>query len=73
MIETSHGTEHVQENPATTWVINHNKHRSVCIDVVVEFDGKMEKILPWRIQHSEDFNTTTVKFTTPMKGVARIV
>jgi hypothetical protein len=73
MIETSHGIEHVQESPATTWVINHNKGRGVCVDVIVSFGGKMEKILPWRIQHTEDLNTTTIKFTTPFKGIARIV
>lgn len=73
MIHVSQGIEHVQENPASNWVINHNFGRSVCIDVIVKFDGKNEKILPWRIVHSEDMNTVTVKFTAPFKGVARIV
>ena len=73
MIHVAQGVSFKQDNPATTWVINHNKGRVVTVDVIVEYEGQMEKILPWRILHSEDRNTVTVKFTAPFKGEARLV
>lgn len=73
MIHVAQGITFKQDNPATTWVIPHNKGRAVAIDVIVEYEGQMEKILPYRIQHSADLNTVTVKFTAPFKGEARLV
>tara|TARA_Y100001963_G_scaffold158070_2_gene256372 strand:+ start:195 stop:416 length:222 start_codon:yes stop_codon:yes gene_type:complete len=73
MIGLAQGLTFEFENASTTWVIDHNLGRAVCVDVVVQYDGKFEKLLPLSISHSNDFNTTIVKHSIPLKGQARLV
>lgn len=68
----SYGYSHDQESEASVWTINHNLGRQVIVDVVVDFQGNREKILPKSIIVVND-NTLRVTFSGPFTGSARVV
>lgn len=68
----SYGYTHTQESAATVWTVNHNLGREVIVDVVVEFQGVKEKILPKSIIVVNN-NTLRVTFSNPFTGTARVV
>lgn len=68
----SYGYTHDQESAAVTWTINHNLGRQVIVDVVVDFQGNREKILPKSIIVVNE-NTVRVTFSRPFTGSARVV
>ena len=63
--------QHVQENPATDWVVTHDLDRDVLCDVSVWVDGSLQKILPKSITIL-DSNTVRVSFSVPFSGKARV-
>ncbi len=68
----SYGYTHPQESASDVWTINHNLGREVIVDVVVDFQGNKEKIIPKRIIVVND-NTLRVTFSRPFTGSARVV
>jgi len=60
----------VQSTPSNTWIINHN-YGLPPICEVTNVGG--QKMLPLRIYHSPDFLTTTITWSTPRAGTARVI
>lgn len=61
---------HTQDTPATEWTINHRLNTlAPVIDVWIDVDGVMTKILPLNITVT-DANTTVVSFSSPRTGKA---
>lgn len=60
-----------QDTPSDTWVINHNLGDITAVNVVITIDGENHTILPNAITHT--LNQTTIKFTRPYSGSARLV
>lgn len=64
---------YTQSTPSSTWGIVHNLNLECpVVDVFVNVDGTLEKIIPESVQVS-DVNTVTITFTTDYAGVACIV
>lgn len=63
--------QHVQDNPATDWLISHNLNRDVICDVSVNVGNTLQKILPKSIE-VVDLDTVKVTFTVPLSGKARV-
>jgi len=63
----------IQESPSSSWYIVHNFGKPVALDILILVDGKLEKILPLDIIMSADNNSTTVLFSIPFSGSARVV
>lgn len=66
------GYTHQQPMPNTVWTVAHNLNRAVMVDVFVNFQGKLEKILPRNVVIL-DLNTVRVEFSTPMTGKVRVL
>jgi hypothetical protein len=63
---------HTQNTLSSTWVITHNLNTTnINIDVIVEYNSSLEKILPNAIE-VVDSNTVHVVFTNSFIGSARI-
>ena len=62
-----------QTTPDDVWTIVHNFGTVVNIDVVHDVDGNQETVFPLSITMSPDNNTTTVTFSEPVSGTARVV
>lgn len=62
---------HTQDTPADTWTIAHGLNCKPVVSVSVNYDGKLQVILPSQIQFV-DLNTVVVSFTQPYSGVARL-
>lgn len=62
---------HQQTTPSLVWIINHNLNRQRIVDIVVEIDNRLDKILPNRIIHTS-LNQTQVHFTIPFQGTATL-
>lgn len=60
-----------QDEPSDTWVVDHNLGDITAVNVVIEIDGESHTILPNSISHN--LNQTTIKFTRPFSGTARLV
>lgn len=71
MLELKQSYQHIQQTPATNWLIKHDLGRDVIADVSVEVDGEMQKILPKSIEVVDD-NNVKVSFSVPFKGKARL-
>lgn len=64
--------QHNQSTPSALWEITHNLGVYPIVDVYVNIDGNMEKILPKDIIRIND-NVVNIEFSSPFAGVARIV
>lgn len=64
--------QHDQPSASDTWVIVHNLNDYPIVDVYVDFNGGVEKIIPNEVTYT-DANTCTVTFTTPFSGFATVV
>lgn len=62
---------HTQETASDTWLIPHGLNKRVVIDVMVNHNGALTKIMPRSIL-CNDSNTITVMFSKPMTGRAMI-
>lgn len=65
------GHNHVQSEAAATWIINHSLNRSPSITVAINFEGKLQVILPREIEVVSP-TQVAVKFTSPQTGTARL-
>lgn len=61
-----------QSSPSATWTINHSFASKPEIDVMIEYDGALQKVYPMSIVHTSD-TTATVHFSSAVKGIARLV
>lgn len=64
--------QHKQDTPAAIWVINHYLHNYPIVDVMVNEEGKLQKIIPKDIKVIDE-NTCEIHFSTPRTGQARLV
>lgn len=71
--KTVHQYQHSQASLSATWVITHDLNTpGIVIDVMVNQNGVLEKIIPLDITMTSA-NVTTITFTQQFTGVARIV
>ena len=64
---------HNQAVSSATWTITHNMNAPVSnIDVLVNYQGSLQKIIPGDIVHTDD-NTTTILFSQAFTGRARLL
>jgi hypothetical protein len=61
-----------QSDPAAVWTITHNLGGMPALDVTVDVNGQVQKILPLRVE-ATDNDTLTVHFSSPQTGTARLV
>jgi hypothetical protein len=72
MLRIVQSKDHNQLLESNLWSIKHNLSRSVIVDVFIPVDGVLTKILPRAVRIINP-NLVEVEFSTPYKGVARIV
>lgn len=60
-----------QLTPSAAWVIDHNLGHHPVVDVVVDYNGGRQKILPLSIIYNTA-NRLTVNFTMTMSGSAQL-
>lgn len=63
--------DHSQVSPSMNWIINHNLGHPPVVDVVIDFEGSRQKVMPLSVEHST-VNQTTVKFSAVQTGSARL-
>jgi len=63
--------KHAQTAPSTSWVIQHNLGYVPNVDVMVNYGGNLEKILPKTVI-ANDVNTITVEFSSAQTGMATL-
>ena len=61
-----------QSDTAAVWTIEHNLGGMPAIDVTVNVNGQVQKILPLKVEATDD-NTLAVHFSSPQTGTARLV
>lgn len=65
--------EHIQNSPADTWIVRHNLYtQSPIVDVFVEVDGVLQKILPKQVKVIDQLECHIV-WSTPRAGKAGII
>lgn len=62
-----------QTTPDTSWVITHNFGYQVIVDVSVDVNGELQKILPTNITEDTNKNILSITFSNPVTGVARLI
>jgi hypothetical protein len=63
---------HTQSIPSAEWTILHNVgSKYINIDVVVDYNGQLETILPSNIVSISN-NQTNVSFSSAFSGIARV-
>jgi hypothetical protein len=68
----SHPYNHTQTVASTTWTIIHNGGCHPAVDVSINYNGNLTKILPLNIRNV-DLNTIEITFSSPQTGEARLV
>lgn len=64
--------QHIQTIASDTWVIDHNLNNYPIVDVMVDNNGALTKIIPKDVIVIS-MNTCQVKFSQPRTGQARLV
>lgn len=64
--------QHIQSVASDTWVITHNLNNYPIVDVMVDHNGTLTKIIPKDVIVI-NMNTCQVKFSQPRTGQARLV
>lgn len=62
---------HVQDTPSDTWTIVHGFGGYPIVDVFINIDGAVQKVIPLGIIYI-DSATCTVTFTSPQSGYASV-
>jgi hypothetical protein len=63
---------HTQDTPSAEWTIIHEMgSKYVNIDVIVQYNGRLETILPQNIVSINE-HQTNVFFSSPFSGIARV-
>jgi hypothetical protein len=63
---------HEQASASATWTIVHKLHDYPIIDVFVNYNGEIHKIIPSQVTYTDE-DTVTISFTTPYSGFATVV
>lgn len=63
---------HTQSTPSTTWSLEHNLKDYPLIDVYIDVDGGIQKIIPLEISYV-DMNNCIITFSSPQTGYASVV
>ncbi len=63
---------HTQETAADTWVVNHKLGVHPIVDVSVDIEGTLTKIIPATVEVISE-NTVRITFTKAFTGVARFI
>jgi hypothetical protein len=63
---------HVQEEASDAWLIRHSQHGYPLIDVFIEYEDAVQKIIPQEIEYVDD-NTVRVRFSSPRTGYATVI
>lgn len=64
--------QHVQDTPSENWNVTHNLGVFPIVDVLVELEGVLTKIIPMEIILVDE-NTIRIEFSKPFHGSARMV
>jgi hypothetical protein len=62
---------HEQPTAASTWTIVHNMNDHPIVDVYVNFQNEIHKIIPSSVTYT-NADTVTVTFTTALSGYATV-
>lgn len=62
---------HVQASASANWIINHLLGHPPVVDVVIDFNGGRQKVMPLGVEHVTT-NQTVVRFSSPQTGSARL-
>jgi hypothetical protein len=60
-----------QSTPASIWNITHGVGYPI-IDVYVEINGKLEKMMPQKVEHISS-SQSKIYFSAPTAGIAKLV
>ena len=71
MLTGARGLTHEQAAPSDEWTITHNFGREPVVDVFIDVDGVLTKILPHGMQ-IVSANEIKIVFTSPRTGRARL-
>lgn len=71
-LKLKNGHTHTQDIASDVWTIEHNLHREVVSDIMVDYGGTREKILPLAVEHPSN-TTMIVRFSEPFTGTARVI
>lgn len=63
---------HNQDTPALTWTITHGQKTYPAVDVYIDVDGTVQKILPNSVTYVDE-NTVSVSFSQARAGFATVV
>lgn len=69
---TPTGATLVQEMSNAVWTFKHDLNRDVVVDVMINFQGSLQKVLPRNIV-KVDANTIRIEFSQPRTGIVRAV
>jgi hypothetical protein len=61
-----------QATPAITWTVTHNLGRKPVSDVMINFNGRLQKMLPLSVVYVND-NQLQINFTSAHSGKVRLV
>jgi hypothetical protein len=64
--------QHVQASASALWTVTHNLNNYPIVDVMVDNDGVLTKIIPKNIRVI-NLNTCQIEFSSPRTGQARLV
>lgn len=65
------GVTHKQEEASDAWTISHNLGRVPGVTVAINFDSKLQVVLPREIEIVDE-NQVIVRFSNPQTGEARL-
>lgn len=63
--------QHNQDTPASTWVVPHKLGVYPIVDVFIDDNGTMKKILPLSVEYT-DAGTLTITFSSAQAGIAMV-
>lgn len=63
--------EHTQSTATDTWVIVHNLNSYPAVDVFIDYQSTVQKVVPRSIVYT-DANTCTVSFASAQTGKATV-
>ena len=63
---------HIQKTESATWVVDHALQAKPAVSVMVNYDGKLQTILPMRVEFPND-SQVIIRFSRPFSGQARLV
>lgn len=62
---------HEQLSPSNEWTVQHDLNKKVVVDVLVDYQGELTKILPSEILFIDNYSIK-IKFSKPMTGYVRV-